>query len=137
MKASTTLASLAGPSALLAAAVLLPFWYIHLFVGMPSGLEPMQAALEQIKFDISSESKGRVHLLMWAAAPIGWTIVGVGLLLLKTTSKAIARTLLSGSVALAVVSIALAGWETTILFGVPVWLCTVRLRVLSQATGKP
>ena len=128
MKAPTTFASLAGPSALVDAAALLPFWYIHLFVATPIGLEPMRAAMAQLKFDASAEDRVRILLVMWALAPIGWVMVGVLLLSLKIRSKSAARLLLAGSVALAITSAALVGWEAIILFGAPVWLSAIRLK---------
>jgi len=72
MKLNLSHSTLAGFTAALAGAVWLPFVYVHLFTSTPSNSTPWQTAVDQVAFDLSSESPSALLMAVWYGMPVAW-----------------------------------------------------------------
>jgi len=128
MNVKLTLSTLAGLVAVVAGVAWLPFFYVHLFTAMPSGLSPWQAAVHQVAFDLSAQSPSAALMALWYCMPLLWFVLAALLLAMPRFSYALALVLIGAALALALASSAILGWGTIFLFGVPAGLGLAHLR---------
>jgi hypothetical protein len=114
-------ASLAGFLSLITGAMMLPFWYIYLFVGAPSGMSPGEVALSQLHYDFSNDTILRWYLLLQAVVPLILVAVGIQYLRGKARVKRHAVVLVLIVAVTAVGAIALNYWELLVLLAAIVY----------------
>jgi hypothetical protein len=119
---------LAGASALVAGIVLLLFLSVYLFTALPGSVKPIQVALAQVQYDLSSESPSPPLLLLWYSLPFLWLGLGAIFFMARSTSTGVATALVAASTLCALASIQFFGWETIGLFGVPVYFAVNAVR---------
>ena len=61
---------IAGSLFLLAAILILPFWYILLFVAQPSNVPVFESAATTLSYMFSAENPARTYLIWHAVAPL-------------------------------------------------------------------
>jgi hypothetical protein len=132
MKSPFSPSVLAGTFAVLAGAICLPFLYVHLFTALPRDTGPMEAAYAQFKFDFSSESPNALLMAVWYGLPFAWFALGTSFLLPPHAGYAKARIQIAAAGVLALVSVAVFGWQTTFLFGLPLFFSISGARKAKQ-----
>jgi hypothetical protein len=100
---------------------MLPFWYIYLFVGAPSGMSPSEAALSQLQYDFSNDTILRWYLLLQAVVPLILVAVGIQYLRGKARVKRQAVVLVSIVAVTAVGALVLNYWELLVLLAAIVY----------------
>ena len=108
-------ATLAGILSLVTGGMMLPFWYIYLLVGIPTGMSPSEAALNQLQYDFSSGSIIRWYLALQAIIPVVLVAVGIQYLRGKARAKRHAVVLVSIVAIAAVGALVLNYWELVVL----------------------
>ena len=132
MKSPLSLSVLAGSFAVLAGAVCLPFLYVHLFTALPRNTSPMEAAYAQFKFDFSAESPNAFLMAVWYGLPFAWFALGTSFLVSPDASYAKARIQIAAAAVLVMASVAAFGWQTTFLFGLPLFFSMSSARKAKQ-----
>ena len=121
MKSSFSPSVLAGGFAVLAGAICLPFLYVHLFTALPHNISAMEAAYAQFKFDLSSESPSALLMALWYSLPLAWFALSTSFLLAAHPGHAKAWLQVAAAGVLTLVSVAVFGWQTIFLFGLPLF----------------
>jgi len=93
---------IAGLLFLLSAILILPFWYILLFIAQPSNVPIFESATESLRYMFSSENPARTYIYWHAFAPLATVVFGGSYLLGVSRSKLGATILLALSFALGV-----------------------------------
>jgi hypothetical protein len=114
-------ARLAGFLSLIAGGLMLPFWYIYLFVGAPNGMSPSEAALSQLQYDFSNDTILRWYLVLQAVVPLILVAVGIQYLRGKARVKRQAVVLVSIVAVTAVGVLVLNYWELLVLLAAIVY----------------
>jgi len=107
--------TLAGILSLVTGGMMLPFWYIYLFVGAPTGTPLWRAAANQLEYDFSANSILRWYLLLQALVPLVLVAVGVTYLRIKTPTKQLGTLLVVVLALAAACALALNYWELVIM----------------------
>jgi hypothetical protein len=87
---------------LLSAVLILPFWYILLFVAQPSNVPIVESTTESLRYMFSSENPARAYIYWHAFAPLATAVFGGSYLFGVSRSKPGATILLTLSLALGV-----------------------------------
>lgn len=100
--------TVAGAASFFVGVMMLPFWYIYLFMATPNGVSVWAAALAQLHYSFSSPERWRFALLL--ALPIGCVLVGIGFMAGMAERRTGAVTLALGSCFAAIGMLVLGEW---------------------------
>lgn len=93
---------IAGLLSLLAAALMLPFWYLLLFVAQPSNIPIFESASATLNSVLFRANPARVYAIWHAVAPLFSLVLGILYLRGFAHSKTTAKTLFTTSLALGI-----------------------------------
>jgi len=96
---------IAGLLSLLAAILILPFWYILLFVAQPSNIPVLDSATTTLNYMFFTANPARSYVIWHAVAPLASLILGGFYLLGFSRSRLIAKILFALSLALGISAI--------------------------------
>jgi hypothetical protein len=103
-----------------------------LFTALPRNTSPLEAAYGQFKFDFSSVSPNALLMAVWYGLPFAWFALGASFLVPPLAGHARARIEIAAAGVLALISVAVFGWQTTFFFGLPLFFSISGARKAKQ-----